>query len=99
MILPLALFLCAGEDSTTWGCLALVLTDWTGLGGVAFVLQLHNHPQPFSFVGEFVAHTASRPLMDLLIGFSANINILPEISNVANCHGLHALSIQRGNKS
>ena len=63
------------------------------------ILQLHSHSQPFSFIGELVAHTASRPLMDLLIPFRAHINVLPEISNVANDHGLHTLLIQCGNKS
>ena len=67
------------------------------------ILQFHNHPHSFSFIGELVAHTASRPLMDLLIGLSANINMLPKISNVADDHGLHALLhallIERGNKS
>src|SRR2546421_10125285 len=37
--------------------------------------------------------------MDLLIGLSANINMLPKISNVADDHGLHAILIERGNKS
>ena len=63
------------------------------------ILQFHYHPQPFSFIGELVAHTASRPLMDLLIPFGAHINMFPQISNVANCHGLHTLLIQCGNKS
>ena len=99
VILPLALFLCAGEDTPTWRRLALVLTDWTGLGGVAFVLQFYHHAKSLGLVGDFVSNAPSRPLMDLLIGFSANINMLPEISNVAYDHGLHALLIQRGNKS
>ena len=42
---------------------------------------------------------AMRPLMELLIGLSTNIQVVPDIANVANDHGLHARFIQRGNKS
>ncbi len=99
MVLPLALFLCAGEDPSAWGSLALVLTDRAGLGSGMLILQFHAHPQPLSFIGERVAHTASRPLVNLLIILGANIHVLPEISNVADDHGLYTLFIQRRNKS
>ena len=63
------------------------------------ILQLHSHSQPFSFIGELVAHTASRPLMDLLIILGTHINVFPQISNIADDHGLHTLLIQCANKS
>ena len=37
--------------------------------------------------------------MELLIILGANIQILPDIPNIANHHGLHAFSMERGNKS
>src|SRR5260370_15852303 len=99
MVLPSTLFLCTGEDSPTGSAFALVLAYWTGLRGRVFILQLHNHPHTLRLIREHVTHFSCRPLVNFLFLFGANIIGLPNSTNIANDHGLHALLIQHGNKS
>jgi hypothetical protein len=63
------------------------------------ILQVHYHSQPLSLIGEHTPHSAMGPLIKLLIVLAANIHPLADLANVADDHGLHALLIQRGNKS
>lgn len=73
-------------------------TAGTGPAGIVLVLQSYSHAQPLSFVGEFKADRAMRPLMNFLVVGVSNIVVLPDISDIANDHRLHALLMQRGDK-
>jgi hypothetical protein len=99
VVLPRACFVCAVEYPSLWLALALMFTHGTRATGMVFVLQRYHHAKPLSFVGELVSNSTSRPLMDLLVGLSTNIVVLSDIAHIAYDHGLHALLIQRANKS
>src|SRR6266487_5361799 len=73
-------------------------TAGTGPAGIVLVLQSYSHAQPLSFVGEFKTDRAMGPLMNFLVVGMSNIVVLPDISDIANDHGLHALLMQRGDK-
>ncbi len=99
MVLQLALFVRAVEHPSIWLALALMPTAGACSTGVALILQFNHHAKPLGFVCELMPDRAMRPLMNFLVIGGANIVLLSDIAHVANDHGLHALSIQRGNKS
>jgi hypothetical protein len=53
---------------------------------------------PLGLVGEFEAHGAMRPLVDLLIVLGANISVLPQIAHVTDHERSHACLMQRGDE-
>ena len=93
-----ALLLRAVEHAPLWSALAPMPTFGAGLGRMPFLLQGHDHSQSFCLVGKQVPDTAIGPLMDFLVVGGAHIVVLPNIPNIANDHGLHAILIQRGNE-
>lgn len=88
----------AVEHTPLWLALALMPTNGTGFRGVAFLLEGYHHAKPFSLVREHVTDTPMRPLVECLVLLGANIQILPDSSNVANDYSLHALLMERGNE-
>jgi len=66
---------------------------------VAFLLQFDCHAESLSFIGEKVADSAMRPLVNLLIVGGAHIVVVSDIAHIANDHGLHTLLVQCGNES
>ena len=93
-----ALLVATSEHPSLWCGLPFVPTLRARFWGVGLFLQFHSHAKPLGLVGEFVAHGASGPLVQFLVIGGANIGVLPDSSHIANHHGLHALSVQRGNE-
>lgn len=89
----------AAKHAPHYPALAQMPTHWASPTGSVLILQSNHHATSLGFVGEFVAHTAKRPLVDFLVVGRADIIPLPDIPDIANHHRLHALPIQRGNKA
>ena len=70
------------EHTPLWTALAPMSTERAGPAGVAFFLQHGVYAQPLRLVGELVAHTAKRPLMQFLIRGGADIQFLPDIAHI-----------------
>ncbi len=93
-----ALLVGALKDTAYGLALAAMPTHWARLAGIAFLLQSHGHAVPLCLIGEQMPYSAMRPLMEFLVIGGANIQVLPDMPDIANDHGLHALCMQRGNK-
>ncbi len=78
-----ALLVRAVEHTPLWLALALMPTDGTGFRGVAFLLEGYHHAKPFSLVREHVTDIPMRPLVEFLVLLGANIQILPDIPDIA----------------
>jgi len=92
--LPSALLVDAVEDSPRWAALPAMPTDWTRSGTVVLFLECDAHPCLLCFVGEFVPDAAKTPLMHLLIVCGANVEIVPDVSHIANHQPLDPLFSQ-----
>ena len=94
MALPSALFVDAAEDSPGRRALSAMPTDWTRSGTVVLFLERDAHPSLLCLVGEFVPDAAKTPLMHLLVVCGANIEIVPDVSHIANHQPLDPLFAQ-----
>ena len=84
MALPSALFIDAAEDSPGRSALPAMPTGWTRSGTVALFLERDAHPSLLCLVGEFVPDAAKTPLMHLLVVCGADIEIVSDVSHIAN---------------
>ncbi len=87
------------ELASRGGAFPLLPTGGAGLARVTLFLQHNEHPEPLRLVRQLVAHTAKTPLMKLLIILGANIQLLPDIPHIADCHSLDPLLIQGRDQS
>ncbi len=85
----------AVEHAALWFALTPMSTPRTGFRGVRLFLQSHNHAMPLSLIGEQMPHGPMRPLMEFLVIGGANIQVLPNMPDIANHNRLDALSMQR----
>ncbi len=67
----------------------------TGARGVALLLHHDAHPQALCLIGELVSNAAKGPLVQLLVGFGAHIQVLTDRAHIANDQLLDALLVQR----
>src|SRR5947209_990940 len=67
----------------------------TGARGVALLLYHDAHPQTLCLIGELVSNAAKGPLVQLLVGFGAHIQVLTDRAHIANDQLLDALLVQR----
>ncbi len=86
------------EHAALWFRFASMSTGRTRLAGVAFLLQGYYHAMPLCLISEQMPHGPMRPLMEFLVIRGADIQVVSNVSHIANDHGLHALFIQRGNE-
>ena len=99
VIAPLARLVGAMEYPPLNCALAAVSTRRACLTRISLILQSDYHAMPFRFVGEQVANAAMGPLMELLVGFAANIYMLPNISHIANHYGLYPILVKGRDES
>lgn len=88
-----------GEVPTCWSILLAMTTGRTRPRRVAFFLYQNLHAQTLCLIGEQVANLSMRPLMQFLVIRRANIQVLPDITHIANDHRLHTLLIQCGSQN
>jgi hypothetical protein len=81
-----------------WLAVAPMPAHRARFAGVAFLLEHHLHAAALRLIRELVADRAKGPLMEFLVRFRANIQILPDLSHIPDHHPLHALLRQRGNQ-
>ena len=67
----------------------------TGARGVALLLYHDAHPQSLCLIGVLVSNAAKGPLVQLLVGFGAHIQVLTDRAHIANDQLLDALLLQR----
>jgi hypothetical protein len=93
-----ALLLCAVKHPSCDLALAAMSTLGAGLTRIRFLLQPDIHADSLSFVREHLPNMAMRPLMELLIVFAANIQVLPNSAHIAKNDGLYPISVKGRDK-
>ena len=88
----------ASKHAPSHLALAPVSTLGTSARRVGLFLQGDFHSAPLGLVGEFVPDAAVRPLVEFLVRFAANIQVVSDIAHVANHNGSHACLMQRGDE-
>jgi hypothetical protein len=92
--LPSALFVDTVEDSPGRRAHPAMPTDWTRAGTVVLFLERDAHSGLLCLVCEFVPDAAKAPLMQLLVVGGANIEIVTDVSHIANHQPLDSLFSQ-----
>ena len=78
--------------------LMALATGWTGLRRVRFLLQGGFHAERFGLVGEQESRLPVEHLVNLLVGFRAVVEPLPDIAHIPDDEGLDPRVIQGRNK-